>query len=162
MNMSISRKAIFGVAHRSDCGTRGRAAEPGPAGILSAYSLPLRGGKGSVKAVADAIGRRRHPAPSAEEYLILNSRAMNAVFAESEMQGISRQIHADIRIRVSLQYDSGNNTAPKITGYQVTNTVFVTVDDPVEVGAAIDALVNSGANSLGGISLTIRAIRNRC
>jgi hypothetical protein len=57
---------------------------------------------------------------------------------------------------VSPQYPDDGRQPRRITGYQVTNTVNVTIDDLDKVGAAIDALVNSGANSLGEVSFSIK------
>ncbi|HEY4264939.1 MAG TPA: SIMPL domain-containing protein, partial [Micropepsaceae bacterium] len=42
-----------------------------------------------------------------------------------------------------------------IIGYQVSNQVSVTLDDLSKLGAALDALVKSGANQLGGVSFAI-------
>ena len=42
-----------------------------------------------------------------------------------------------------------------ITGYQVSNQVSVTLDDLAKLGPALDALVRSGANQLGGVSFAI-------
>src|SRR5262249_3393839 len=52
-------------------------------------------------------------------------------------------------------YRPENPEPQRITGYQVSNQVTVTVDDLAKLGSAIDALVKSGANQLGGISFAI-------
>ena len=116
-------------------------------------------GEGDVKAVPDEAQLSAGvvtQAPTAQAALDANRRAMNAVFAELQRQGIPDKSMQTSQFSVSPQYDSRDNTAPKLTGYQVTNSVFVTIDDLSRLGAAIDALVGSGANSMGGISLTVR------
>jgi len=116
-------------------------------------------GEGDVKAVPDEARLSAGvvtQAQTAQAALDANRRAMNAVFAELKRQGIPDKSMQTSEFSVSPQYDSRDNTAPKLAGYQVTNTVFVTVDDLSKLGAAIDALVGSGANSMGGISLTVR------
>lgn len=57
---------------------------------------------------------------------------------------------------ISPQYQYGNNTAPKLTGYRATNTVLVEMDDINAVGPVIDASVKAGANEISGISFTLR------
>lgn len=157
MNMSISRKAIRALLIVPIAVLAAGAALAAPQ--TSEPRTLTVSGEGSMKAVPDEARLSAGvvtQAPSAQAALDSNSRAMNAVFTELKRQGIPDKSMQTSEFAVSPQYDSGNNTAPKITGYQVTNTVFVTVDDLSKLGAAIDALVNSGANSLGGISLTIR------
>src|SRR5207248_6759445 len=58
---------------------------------------------------------------------------------------------------VTPQYPDYNSKQPRrIIGYQVSNTVTVTVDNLDRVCPALDALVASGANSLGDISFSVR------
>jgi uncharacterized protein YggE len=116
-------------------------------------------GEGHIKAVPDEARLSAGvvtQAQTAQAALDANRRAMNAVFAELKRQGIPDKSMQTSGFSVSPQYDSRDNTAPKLVGYQVTNTVSVTVDDLSKLGAAIDALVGSGANSMGGIDLTVR------
>ena len=54
------------------------------------------------------------------------------------------------------QYDYRDNHLPKIVGYNARNSVIVTMSDLKNVGAVIDAASNSGANSIDGISFTLR------
>jgi uncharacterized protein len=57
---------------------------------------------------------------------------------------------------INAQYDYSNNHAPKLTGYECSNTVLVTVDDLSRVGKVIDAATASGANNINGIAFTLR------
>jgi uncharacterized protein YggE len=52
--------------------------------------------------------------------------------------------------------DRNGDSTQAISGYQVSNEVEVTVDDLGRLGPALDALVASGANSLGSMDFTIR------
>jgi uncharacterized protein len=54
------------------------------------------------------------------------------------------------------QYDYANNHPPRLTGYDATNTVLVTVDDLSLLGKIIDAATKSGANNIAGISFTLK------
>lgn len=57
---------------------------------------------------------------------------------------------------IAPQYQYGNNQPPRITGYEATNRVIVTVDDLSILGKIIDASTNSGANNVSGISFSLK------
>ena len=44
---------------------------------------------------------------------------------------------------------------PRITGYQVSNGVIVTRDDPSDVGQFLQAAIDAGANQISGVSFTV-------
>jgi uncharacterized protein YggE len=50
---------------------------------------------------------------------------------------------------------NNSNAPPQITGYRATNRVSVTLRDIAKIGDAIDALVASGANDIGGIGFSV-------
>ena len=94
---------------------------------------------------------------TAADALGANSRAMNAVFATLKRLGIPDKSIQTSGINITPQYPDYNSKQPHhVIGYQVSNSVTVTVDDLDRLGPAIDALVSSGANSLGDISFSIR------
>ncbi|HUJ46424.1 MAG TPA: SIMPL domain-containing protein [Rhizomicrobium sp.] len=94
---------------------------------------------------------------TAADALGANSRAMNAVFATLKRLGIPDKSIQTSGINVTPQYPDFNSKQPhRVIGYQVSNSVTVTVDNLDNLGPAIDALVSSGANSLGDISFSIR------
>lgn len=93
---------------------------------------------------------------TAVEALAANARKMTAVFDTLKRLGIPDRAIQTSEMSVSPQYPDDGRQPRRITGYEAANTVNVTVDDLDKVGPAVDALVNSGANSLGGISFTIR------
>jgi uncharacterized protein len=94
----------------------------------------------------------------AADALSANTRAMNGVFAALRRLGIpDKSIQtSDFSIAPQYQTDRSGDTNTKILGYQVSNEVRVTVDDPGKLGTALDALVSSGSNSIGSIEFTIR------
>lgn len=49
-----------------------------------------------------------------------------------------------------------SGTRPKIVGYEVKNTVTVSIGDLSQTGAVIDAATRAGANSVEGISFVVR------
>ncbi len=56
---------------------------------------------------------------------------------------------------VQPQYDYPQNSAPILTGYQVTNTVQATVRDLTKVGQVIDKVTQAGANQVGGVAFDL-------
>ena len=56
---------------------------------------------------------------------------------------------------LSPQQDYSKDT-PKISGYEVKNTVTVSISDLAQVGAVIDAATKAGANSVEGIQFVLR------
>jgi uncharacterized protein YggE len=82
--------------------------------------------------------------------------SMTAVIASLKKLGIAE---ADIQTTtLSLQptYDySANTNPPRLTGYQLTNTVAVTIRDLDKVGDAIDNAIAAGATSLDGVSFRV-------
>ena len=117
-------------------------------------------GEGEAKAVPDEAHLSAGvvtQAKKAAEALAANTRAMNEVFATLKRFGIPDKAIQTSEFSVEPQYASNRdgNAGAKITGYTVSNTVNVTADLP-KLGPALDALVSSGANSLGSIAFTIR------
>ena len=95
-------------------------------------------------------------AQKAADALAANTRAMNAVFATLKRFGIPEKDIQTSEFSVEPQYasDRNGNAGIKIMNYRASNTVNVAVDLP-KLGLALDALVSSGANSLGNIEFTI-------
>jgi uncharacterized protein len=117
-------------------------------------------GVGEVKAVPDQATISAgvvSEAKAAGDALAANSRAMNAVFATLKRFGIPDKSIQTSNFSVTPQYPDYNAKEPRrIIGYQVSNTVTVTIDDLAKIGPALDALVSSGANSLGDVAFSIR------
>ncbi len=130
------------------------AADTAPPRTLSVTGL------GVVKAAPDeasfSTGVIAQGATAAQA-LAANSRAMNAVFATLKRQGISDKAIQTSNLSLSPQYQQCKPNvacAQKIIGYDVSNTVSVTVGLD-KTGAVLDALVASGSNQIGGISFAI-------
>lgn len=116
-------------------------------------------GDGEAKAMPDEASLSAGvvtQAKKATEALQANTRAMNDVFATLKRFGIPEKDIQTSQFSVEPQYatDHNSNTPPRVTGYSVSNTVNVTVDVAM-LGPALDALVSSGANSLGNVVFAI-------
>jgi hypothetical protein len=90
--------------------------------------------------------------------LAANSRAMNAVFATLKRLGIADKNVQTSDFSLSPQYQvckPGTVCPQRIVGYEVSNTVDVTVEDFGKTGAVLDALVSSGSNRIDNIGFSI-------
>jgi uncharacterized protein YggE len=58
---------------------------------------------------------------------------------------------------VSPRYDYGENNAqpPRITEYDVSNSVTVSVRNLAKLGTVLDAMVSEGSNQINGVMFTI-------
>lgn len=97
-------------------------------------------------------------AKTAAAALAANTKAMGGVFATLKKFGIPDKSIQTSGFSVSPQYPQNHDASDgsKIIGYQVSNNVTVIVDDLSKLGAALDALVSSGANTMDGIAFAIR------
>ncbi len=96
-------------------------------------------------------------AADAKAALAANTKAMTALLAELKAASVADKDVQTSNFSVQPQYDYGQNNGqpPKITGYQVSNTVTVTLRKLDSVGEVLDKLVSSGSNQVGGISFSI-------
>jgi len=96
-------------------------------------------------------------APTAGEAMAATNAAMTQVIAAVKAAGIDpRQIQTS-QMALSPQYAFPQNEAPKLTGYQASNEVTVTVLDLSRVGAVADAVVKAGATNVGQISFGLKS-----
>lgn len=113
-------------------------------------------GIGEVKGVPDQAQLSTgvvSQAPTASQALAANARAMNQVMATLKSAGIAEKDIQTSNFAVSPQYSTANGRQ-RVTGYEATNTVSVTVIGLDKIGATIDALVAAGSNQLDGPSFT--------
>jgi uncharacterized protein len=84
-----------------------------------------------------------------------NARKSEAVKASVEQVAASSKIEfktSDYNLSPEEDY---SGKVPKIAGYEVRNTVSVSLSDMNQVGAVIDAATRAGANSVDGISFVV-------
>jgi len=91
-------------------------------------------------------------APTAVEAIQQNAEKMTRVIAALKKGGIAAKDIQTSGLSLNPQYAYPENLPPKLTGYQASNTVTVTVHDLTRVGEAVDATVNAGADTVGGVS----------
>ncbi len=105
----------------------------------------------------------------AEVTIAVSSRAPTAQAASTQnaseslrvLRSIKQALGSGGQVKTSgyslaPQYDYSNGHAPRLTGYEASNSVIVTVDELSLLGKVIDAATTSGANNVNGISFTLR------
>jgi uncharacterized protein len=95
-------------------------------------------------------------ADTAKEALAKNTEAMTQVVAALKAGGINPKDIQTTNFSVSPLYEERKeNRSPKIIGYQVTNSVRITVHDIGKLGDILDKVVTLGANDVGSIEFGV-------
>ena len=94
-------------------------------------------------------------APTVAAALQDNSARASAIIAALKRLGATDREIRTSQVSIYPQHDAQGGRTPKITGYQVSNTVAVTRDDPASVGKFLQAAVDAGANSVSGVEFTV-------
>jgi len=89
---------------------------------------------------------------SAGRAMAANATRMTSVISALKAAGLSSRDLRTLNISLSPQYAYDQGQPPRLTGYQVSNQVVVTINDLARLGAAVDAVVAAGATSVGQIS----------
>ncbi len=84
-----------------------------------------------------------------------NAVQMDKVMKAIKAAGIAERDIQTSGINLSPQYRYADNEAPKITGYQASNTVSLKVRDIAKLGKVLDSLAAQGANQINGPSFEI-------
>jgi uncharacterized protein YggE len=79
-----------------------------------------------------------------------NAEQMAKVVAAIKSAGIAERDVQTSGISINPQYKYAENQAPRITGYQASNTVNLKVRDIAKLGKVLDTLVAQGANQVNG------------
>jgi uncharacterized protein YggE len=94
-------------------------------------------------------------APTAAAAMQANATQMNRVVESLRRAGIAAKDIQTSSLNLNPQYQYQENQPPRLTGYQASNQVTVTVHDLTRLGAAVDATVSAGANQVHGISFSL-------
>jgi uncharacterized protein YggE len=97
-------------------------------------------------------------AETARAALDANNEAMGKVIAAMKEEGVEAKDLQTAGLAINPQYvypdGKSDQKEPRITGYQVTNTLTVRVRDIAKVGSLLDRSVTLGVNQGGGIAFT--------
>ncbi len=91
-------------------------------------------------------------APGAADAVKANAAKMTAVIAALKKAGVADKDIQTSSLNLSPQYVYQENLPPRLTGYQVSNQVTITVRDLAKLGQTVDATVGAGATNVNNIS----------
>jgi uncharacterized protein YggE len=80
---------------------------------------------------------------------------MEAILAAVEAAGVPRPDVRTAMLSVQPRYDYRDGRAPTLTGYDLANSVEVTVRDLARLGAVIEGTLAAGASSMDGLSFRL-------
>lgn len=114
---------------------------------------------GEVKAAPDkatiTLGVQTS-APTAAQAMSDNAARMTAVVAALRKQGLADRDIQTSNLNLSAQYDYEQNKPPRLTGYQASNDVTITVNDIKRLGPTIDAVTAAGVNQINGVGFGLK------
>jgi uncharacterized protein YggE len=84
-----------------------------------------------------------------------NVQMARILAALKKLGAADRQIQTS-QFSVAPRYDDDAKGTQRLTGYEVTNQVMVTLNDVDKLGKVLDALVAAGANRIDNIAFSIR------
>ncbi|MEO8468714.1 MAG: SIMPL domain-containing protein [Chloroflexota bacterium] len=85
-----------------------------------------------------------------------NATAMTAVIASLKKLGIAGKDIQTTTLSLQPVYDySANSSAPRLTGYSLSNGIAVTIRNLDLVGDAIDGALGAGATTMDGVSFRV-------
>ncbi|PXF61232.1 MAG: hypothetical protein C4B59_04575 [Candidatus Methanogaster sp.] len=129
--------------------------QPQPA--IQQKKMITTGGHGTVDVQPDealvrlAVVTQTGDAKSASEE---NTKKMDAVLAALDKLGIAKEDIATSGYRVQPRYNRSGKDQ-RIVGFQVHNSLEVTVRDLEMVGDVLDVTLRSGANEIDGVTFTL-------
>ena len=95
-------------------------------------------------------------APTAAEALKNDSGRMNRVIDALRRMGLADQDVRTSGLNVQAQYAFVQGQPQRLTGYQASNQVTITVQDISRVGALLDAAVAAGADQVNGVNFSLK------
>ncbi len=93
---------------------------------------------------------------TAAQALAQNNGIIHAIISRLEADGVAAKDIQTSGLNVNPTYGQGSATAsPPITGYQVSDSLTVTVGQIALVGHLIDAATSAGANQINGVTFSV-------
>lgn len=81
--------------------------------------------------------------------------AMTAILSAIKGAGVASKDIRTTLVSVQPRYDYRDGKAPLLTGYELANTVAVTIRDLGTLGGVIDGSLTAGATSMDGLSFRV-------
>lgn len=112
-------------------------------------------GQASVAAPPDRVEINlgvKSKANTARDALALNNANMSSIIDVLKGNGVLSKNIQTSNFSIQPEYERiRNGRTPKITGYSVTNTVRINIEDIGKLGELLDKVVKSGSNQIYGI-----------
>jgi len=115
-------------------------------------------GTGTVSVVPDVAELRLGVAvarPTVEAARAEAATVMDSILAAVAAAGVSSRDVRTTLLSVQPRYDYRDGQAPFLTGYELTNTVDVTIRDSAAVADVIDGTLRAGATSMDGLTFRV-------
>ena len=115
-------------------------------------------GRGAVRVDPDVATLRLGVVvvrPTAGDARAAAASTMQAVLEALSASGVERRDVRTSLVGLDAVRDYSGEAGPRVTGYQLTNTVESTIRAIVTVGAVIDAALAAGATSLDGLGFRL-------
>lgn len=115
-------------------------------------------GTGTVSVVPDVADLRLGVAvarPTVEAARAEAATVMASILAAVAAAGVTSRDVRTALLSVQPRYDYRDGQAPLLTGYELANTVEVTIRDTATVADVVDGTLRAGATSMDGLSFRI-------
>jgi uncharacterized protein len=156
--MTMIRLALGGFALAALTISHAAAVEP----VQKEPHTIVMSGEGTASGAADlarvSASTETH-GRNAAAAMDANRAMMNQVFDALTALGVPKQAIQTSDFSLQPEYPPVDPKDPKpreIDGYQVTNSIEVTLDDVSKAGAVLDALIAAGANRSAGVSFGVK------
>lgn len=94
-------------------------------------------------------------APTVADATRLNNDQTAKVLAALKRAGATDAEIRTTNFSIYPQYEYIENRRPNLVGYQVSNNITVTKNNPAEAGKLLQAAIDAGANNASGLSFTV-------
>jgi uncharacterized protein YggE len=137
-------------------GAQAQPAAPAPAASAAAGPTVLElAAYGEARAVPDMAAITlgvETKGDTAGQAMVANAESMARMVTALKKAGIADRDLQTSSLNLNPQYVYEQNQPPRLTGYQASNQLTVTVRDLARLGPTVDAVVGAGATNVGQIS----------
>lgn len=112
-------------------------------------------GTGEVKGTPDTATVQigvQNQAATTKDALAQNNEQAQAIISKLKELGVAEKDIQTSNFSISPVYDNQGRT---VNGYQISNTVMVTVRNLAQAGTLLDQVVQAGANNVYGVSFSV-------
>src|SRR5574340_233750 len=143
----------------------------GPSSALAAPTAPPVNPSDTGGGITvEGVGNVTLTPDEAQLSLGVQAQAASAAAAQAQANGVMAKLVAAVKrlgvadkdlatqwlsLQPQYAYEPNGSQPPRVSGYQASQSLAVTVRDLSKAGAIIDAAVAAGANQVGGISFAV-------